>query len=280
VIVNVPFNPRLTARLKILILSIMRNPNYMIDSPAPSKPDRLSAFFRAFDFTAVAASPEGGAGDATLTVKGAAGAVRGLVLAIGPADAAFDSEVLAAVSVSFGGPLNPLLSALPERIEIELDDAPDLRALASVFAAEARDARCGKQTALARLAEVIVLMVLRRTIDAGTTQPGLLAGLSHPALHRALAAIHDAPARPWRIEDLAALAGVSRSRFMELFRDIVGVTPSSYLAEWRLALARRALADGERVKAIAARVGFGSAAAFSRAYTRRFGHPPVQARLH
>lgn len=84
--------------------------------------------------------------------------------------------------VGFGGPLNPLLSALPERIEIELEDAPDLRAGASVSAAEARDARCGKQTALARLAEVIVLTVLWRTIDAGTTQPGLLAGLSHPAL--------------------------------------------------------------------------------------------------
>ena len=274
------FNPRLTARLKILILSIMKNPDYMIESPALSKPDRLSAFFRAFDFTAAAALPRGGGGDATLTVKGSADALQSLVLTIGPSAPTFDSDVLAAVAVGFGGPLNPLLSALPERIDIALEDAPDLRAVVSVFAAEARDVRCGKQTALARLAEVIVLMVLRRTIDAGTTQPGLLAGLSHPALHRALAAIHDAPARPWRVEDLAALAGVSRSRFMELFRNIVGVTPSSYLTEWRLALARRALADGERVKSIAARVGFGSAAAFSRAYTRRFGHPPVQTRLH
>jgi len=123
-------------------------------------------------------------------------------------------------------------------------------------------------------------MVLRRTIDAGATQPGLLAGLSHPALHRALAAMHDQPSRAWRIEDLAAIAGVSRSRFMELFREVVGTTPSSYLTEWRLALARRALVRGDRVKSIAAHVGFGSAAAFSRAYTRRFGHPPVQARLN
>lgn len=250
----------------------------MIDSPIPSRPDRLSAFFRAFDFTATAVSSEGHGSDATLMVTGSAGAARCLVLTTGRPVAAFGSEVLAAVSIGFGGPLNPLLSALPQRIEIGLEDAPDLRALATVFAAEALVARCGRQTALARLAEVIVLMVLRRTIDTGTTQPGLLAGLSHPALHRALAAIHDAPARTWRVEDLAALAGISRSRFMALFRDIVGITPSSYLTEWRLALARRALADGERVKSVAARVGFGSAAAFSRAYTRRFGQPPVHAR--
>lgn len=250
----------------------------MIENPIPPKPDRLSAFFRAFEFTATAVSPKAASSDATLMVKGSTEDVRRLVLTIGPA-AMFDADVLAAVCVSFGGPLNPLLSALPERIDIPLEDTPDLRALASVFAAEALEARCGRQTALARLAEVIMLMVLRRTIDAGATRPGLLAGLSHPALHRALAAMHDAPAHPWRIEDLAALAGVSRSRFMELFRNVVGITPSSYLTEWRLALARRALADGERVKSIAARVGFGSAAAFSRAYTRRFGLPPGHARL-
>lgn len=252
----------------------------MIKNPISPKPDRLSAFFRAFDFTARAFSPDDRASDATLMVKGSANAARSLVLTIGPPVAAADSEGLAAVSLCFGGPLNPLLSALPERIEIGLEDAPDLRALASVFTAEALDVRCGKQTALERLAEVIVLMVLRRTIDAGATQPGLLAGLSHPALHRALAAMHDQPSQAWRIEDLAAIAGVSRSRFMELFREVVGTTPSSYLTEWRLALARRALVRGDRVKSIAAHVGFGSAAAFSRAYTRRFGHPPVQARLN
>lgn len=249
----------------------------MIDRPGLPKPDRLSAFFRAFDFTATAIAPEAGASDATLIVQGSADAVRRLVFTIG-SPAALGNEVLAAVYVCFGGPLNPLLNALPERIDISLEDAPDLRAVASVFAAEALDMRCGRQTALARLAEVIVLMVLRRTIDAGATRPGLLAGLSHPALHRALAAIHDAPSQPWRIEDLAALAGLSRSRFMECFRDVVGVTPSNYLTEWRLALARRALVDGERVKSIAQRVGFGSAAAFSRAYTRRYGHAPAQAR--
>ena len=35
---------------------------------------------------------------------------------------------------------------------------------------------------------------------------------------------------------------------------------------------------GERVKAVARRVGFGSAAAFTRAYTRAFGHAPTTMR--
>jgi AraC-like DNA-binding protein len=55
---------------------------------------------------------------------------------------------------------------------------------------------------------------------------------------------------------------------------VVGETPGAYLTSWRLALGRRELRAGRSVKAVAARVGFGSAAAFSRAFSRKYGHPP------
>lgn len=65
---------------------------------------------------------------------------------------------------------------------------------------------------------------------------------------------------------------------MASFRETVGTTPSAYLTGWRLMLARRALANGDKVKAVAQRVGFGSESAFSRAYLRAFGHAPITAR--
>jgi AraC-like DNA-binding protein len=65
---------------------------------------------------------------------------------------------------------------------------------------------------------------------------------------------------------------------MALFPRVVGVTPMAYLARWRMVLARRELERGGRVKQVARRIGYGSAAAFSRAYQRTFGEPPVALR--
>ncbi|KGD89162.1 hypothetical protein JL39_23315 [Rhizobium sp. YS-1r] len=71
-----------------------------------------------------------------------------------------------------------------------------------------RDKASAAGAALNRLCEVIVLLILRSAIDGGATGLGLLAGLSHPSLHRALVAVHDAPVRAWNSGDLAAVAGM------------------------------------------------------------------------
>ena len=250
-------------------------------SACQTRYDRLSAFFRVFDlsvsFDATAAVHD----DAKLLVGLTPGghASRIVFYTRGPIEPEPWDAAFVAASIKFGSPANPLVNALPDRVAMLLGDAPALRAIANAFILEAAEAQCGRDAALGRLAELIVLMILRHTIRTGATGPGLLAGLAHPALYRSLAAIHNDPARAWRMDDLAALAGMSRSRFMALFRDTLGTTPGVYLTDWRLTLARRALSQGRRIKSIAARVGFGSAAALSRAYARKFGHAPSQERL-
>ncbi|WP_245235561.1 helix-turn-helix transcriptional regulator [Mesorhizobium erdmanii] len=89
-------------------------------------------------------------------------------------------------------------------------------------------------------------------------------------------AIHDKPALGWRTETLAQLTGMSRSHFMEQFTRTVGKTPAAYVTSWRLTLGRAEIAAGHSVKATARRVGFGSAAAFSRAFSRIYGYPPAE----
>jgi AraC-like DNA-binding protein len=61
---------------------------------------------------------------------------------------------------------------------------------------------------------------------------------------------------------------------MAQFAAVVGETQGAYLTSWRLSLGRRELRAGRSVKSVALRVGFGSAAAFSRAFSRKYGHPP------
>ncbi|MEM7746483.1 MAG: helix-turn-helix transcriptional regulator, partial [Pseudomonadota bacterium] len=74
---------------------------------------------------------------------------------------------------------------------------------------------------------------------------------------------------------LAEIAGLSRSRFAELFVEAVGETPLAYLRRWRLVLARKDLERGDRVQAVSRRYGYASGEAFNRAFQRFFGCAPT-----
>lgn len=249
----------------------------MTETPAPPRRDRLAAFLEAFDLAVVDVTRTPGPEPVHLVVVGPQQRPERVRLHAF-ARPAQDPDLLGAARVAFGGPGNPLLAALPETLDIDLADHPALGDLARAFVAECSGARCGRRHALNKLSELIVLHALRLAIEQAPATPGLLAALSHPTLQRAVVAMHDDPAAPWRVEDLAALAGLSRSRFMTLFGAVMGVTPHAYLTAWRMARARRALEDGASVKSAARSVGFGAAEAFSRAYARAYGHPPRAAR--
>ncbi|MEP7157349.1 MAG: AraC family transcriptional regulator, partial [Betaproteobacteria bacterium] len=91
---------------------------------------------------------------------------------------------------------------------------------------------------------------------------------------KALVAMHEQPGQNWSLEDLANIAGMSRSVFAGAFRNAVGSTPGSYLQGWRIRMAQRALRDGHSLKMIAVDVGYGSEAALSRAFKAQCGLSP------
>ena len=79
---------------------------------------------------------------------------------------------------------------------------------------------------------------------------------------------------------LAAAIGMSRSRFAERFTALVGMAPMAYVGEWRLQKARSRLTATEAsVKEVAREAGYQSAAAFTRAFSQRFGMPPSACRV-
>jgi len=117
---------------------------------------------------------------------------------------------------------------------------------------------------------------LRLLMESGEVHGGLLSGLSHPRLRNALAAMHEAPAKEWTLDELANVAGMSRSVFATTFRETLGITPGQYLQGWRVRLAQKALRRGRPLKIIAAEVGYGSEAALSRAFKAQSGQSPRQ----
>lgn len=182
---------------------------------------------------------------------------------------------LACARVRFdGGTANPLADALPAFVLMPLAELDDTGPVLEALFAEAFGAQCGRQAVVDRLFEVVLIRILRRLLQTGRADVGLLAGLAHPQLARALVAVHEKPAHDWTLEGLASTAGLSRSAFAGQFRRVVGCTPGDYVARWRVGLAQDWLRRGRPLKWIAGEVGYGSEAALSRAFKSHCGQSP------
>jgi AraC-like DNA-binding protein len=189
------------------------------------------------------------------------------------------TTVLVCCSVGFGQPAaHPLLELMPPLLLIRggaLTD-PVLPTLLDVMASEVLERRVGAATLMARLADVVILRVIRAWVESRTDDiDGWLAAMRDERIGRALAAIHQKPGESWSVESLAAVAGASRSIFSERFAKLVGMPPARYVARWRMHVASGWL-ENERasVGEVASRLGYESEAAFSRAFKRFVGVPP------
>lgn len=181
---------------------------------------------------------------------------------------------------SFGGVLAPrLLALLPKLIHVEPPPGRPLewlRLTSHFLVDEVRNPKPGSAIMLGRLLDLLFVQAVR---EWGARRPGAvgwLSGLSDPQVGRALSALHEAPARAWTVEALADVAGLSRSAFAARFLGVVGQTPLRYLAMWRLNLAADYLRAGAmRISEIARVVGYGSEAAFARAFKAQFDTTPA-----
>jgi transcriptional regulator GlxA family with amidase domain len=100
-----------------------------------------------------------------------------------------------------------------------------------------------------------------------------------PRILRTLAAIEGGYARCLRVSQLAAQAGLSRSRFEHLFREQTGETLTSRLRRVRLARAKLLLADYSlSIKQIAFRCGYSSSSSFTRDFKKVFQASPSKYR--
>lgn len=178
-------------------------------------------------------------------------------------------------NILFGaGGRNPITDSLPGVVCVPLDELPGAHALLSLLDEEAFTPRCGRQAALDRLCELLLIRLLRHCMDQGITQGGSLAGLSDPKLSKVLLAVHEHPEHGWTLETMAELAGMSRARFAHHFREVLGQTPADYLSSWRMSVAQGLLRSGRPLKHVAMDVGYGSTSAFARVFERKVGQLP------
>lgn len=196
-------------------------------------------------------------------------------------DAATGADMACANLAFGGGGHDPVSRALPAFVCLPLAELGGAEAVLDLLFEEAFTRRCGRQSVVDRLFEVVLVLVLRHLLDSGHITAGPLAGLGHAQLAKALVAVHEQPGRAWTLDTMAAVAGMSRSRYAEVFAQVVGQPPASYLAHYRVTLAQDALRRGGKLERIAQDVGYGSAAALSRAFAAVCGCSPGQwRRMH
>jgi AraC-like DNA-binding protein len=176
-----------------------------------------------------------------------------------------------------------VLAGLPPMLKVHVAKEPSgqwLEHSIRFSVGEVNGSNAGSGLVLAKLSEVLFVETLRRYINAlPPDQIGWLAGARDPVIGQALALLHREPAHPWTVSNLAKRVGLSRTRLAERFRHFLGESPIAYLAKWRLKLGAEILQSTEdSVAEVAAAVGYGSEAAFNRAFKREFDCPPAQFR--
>jgi len=173
-----------------------------------------------------------------------------------------------------------LISLLPPVLLLDSWDSVSdswLQSTLRFIAQEANEPRPGGETILTHLADILVIYAIRTWLESvPDKQEGWLAAMRDRQIGRALAAIHKAPGNPWNVESLAAECSMSRSGFSARFTKLVGEPAKEYVTRWRMQLAkRRLLTEPVSLATLAEELGYGSEAAFSRAFKRIHGHAPA-----
>ncbi|MEJ3658484.1 AraC family transcriptional regulator [Actinomycetes bacterium KLBMP 9759] len=167
-----------------------------------------------------------------------------------------------------------VVDALPPVVVLEPEhwESP----LPEMLAAETGTQLPGQQAVLDRLFDLLLVSVLRAWFSrAEASAIGWYGAHRDPLVGRALRLLHDDPAHPWTVAELAAEAGASRSVLARRFAELVGSPPMAYLKQWRLARAADLMLDPDlTLDTIARQVGYSDGSALSSAFTTARGISP------
>src|SRR5215470_443930 len=175
------------------------------------------------------------------------------------------------------------LASLPRMMTIHVPEEPAGQWLANSIrfsVGEMNDSGAGSNLVIAKLSELLFIETLRRYIRTlPPEQVGWLADARNPVIGQALALLHKDPAQQWTVSNLARCVDLSRTRLADRFAHFLNESPMAYLTKWRLKLGAEILQSTDQsVSQVAASVGYGSEAAFNRAFKREFSAPPAQFR--
>lgn len=177
---------------------------------------------------------------------------------------------------------HPVLRHLPDFITLRDGDRkkfPLLDQSLNLIAERVFSESLGSAAAVTRLSEIVFMEILQSAISANDKLSCALEALQDARIAKSLQLIHSYPERQWTVESLACEVAMSRSRFSDRFRKLLGETPMTYLADWRLQKSLAMLGETRHpIAQVANKTGYQSPAAFTRAFHCKFGISPKKYR--
>lgn len=172
-----------------------------------------------------------------------------------------------------GGP--DLFTSLGEPFVVRFDAKNGLHDQFVMLMAESARPSMGSRVLSEALLKQCLVLSLRRRMEDGASPLPWLTGVTDPRLSRALHAIIEQPAVEYTVDNLARIAGMSRSAFAASFRRSFGQSPMNLVKLFRLRRASDLLVTTALpVTEVAKRVGFSSRSNFSLSFSEVYGLDP------
>ena len=179
--------------------------------------------------------------------------------------------------------LNPLINALPQTLHLQtnksLPSESQTNALPSLFnllVNEVQQSRSGQSYMLERQLEMLYAESIRAHLQQNPQAfGGWLQAVNDPRLGQALNHIHNHMDEELSVPILANIVNMSASRFSACFKELIGQPPMIYITQVRMQKAERLLRETAlTINEITYQCGYGSLAAFNRAFNKFFNVGP------
>lgn len=182
--------------------------------------------------------------------------------------------VCGSIAATYAGALG-LFDHLREPLVEDLSQSDTLRQAFALMLAELAQPGLGTQAMTEALMKQCLIILLREHLKRLSVKSPFFAALQDPRLARAVTAIVEQPAAAHTVDNLATVAGMSRSAFSERFLEAFGQTPIEFVQRVRLRLGAHLLASTALpIKVIASSVGYASRSYFTRAFRAAYGADP------
>jgi AraC-like DNA-binding protein len=171
------------------------------------------------------------------------------------------------------------ITSLPEPIVIKTqrEENEGIKDFLSRLSSEIEKPGPGSELITEHLLQIILTQALRVLLSSGALGrgEGWFYAMADKNIGLALTSIHNQPGRKWHLDELARVAGMSRTAFTTKFRKLAGYSVNEYIRVWCFSLAiERMVANKEKISQIAFDLGYESESAFSTAFKKSMGASP------
>lgn len=162
------------------------------------------------------------------------------------------------------------------REQMTIDVRLHAERLAAAIPRDLLDGESSLEALLLELIDAVIAAYVAPDIERTATTGGRPIDFR---IRKALAYIHAHAFENPRIDDVAKMVGLSRSRFFEQFRRCVGASPQHYIDHIRMKAATRWLSTTERpLVEVADELGFGAHSNFTRFFAQHMAVSPSEFR--